>query len=151
MRPGGRAHCTAARNCSNKGCQIFNVSRPWMSAIAQQVEDLFETSRKRLGGTARMGVFGVLFSPKGERRSNVGFNERLKFPMASVVKVPLAMLVASEIANGSLSPHEQIAICSRTASPGLLTIMVSSGTTCRKVFIQKSDTGSPASLEISDE
>src|SRR6266487_3603034 len=38
--------------------------------------------------------------------------------MASVVKVPIAMLIASEIANGALSLHEKITIHSRAASPG---------------------------------
>jgi len=80
--------------------------------------DLFQTCRERLGVAARLGVFAVLFDVNGERLSEVGLNESERFPMASIVKVPLAMLVASEIANGSLSLREEIKIRSLTASPG---------------------------------
>jgi len=91
-----------------------------MSAIAQGVQDLFETYAKRLGGSARLGIYGVLLAPNGEKRADVEFNQYERFPMASVVKVPLAMLVASQVANGSLSLDEEITIQSRAASPGLM-------------------------------
>ncbi len=86
-----------------------------MSTVAQEVQDVFQTCRKRLGAAARLGISAVLFDRNGERCTDVGFNEHQRFPMASVVKVPLAMLVASEVANGS-----EISIHSRTASPGLV-------------------------------
>src|SRR5881296_2907783 len=91
-----------------------------MSAIAQGVQDLFETYGKRLGGSARLGIYGVLLAPNGEKHADVEFNQYERFPMASVVKVPLAMLVASQVANGSLSLDEEITIQSRAASPGLM-------------------------------
>ena len=91
-----------------------------MSAIAQGVQDLFETYGKRLGGSARLGIYGVLLAPNGEKRADVEFNQYERFPMASVVKVPLAMLVASQVANDSLSLDEEITIQSRAASPGLM-------------------------------
>ena len=91
-----------------------------MSAIAQGVQDLFETYAKRLGGSARLGIYGVLLAPNGEKRADVEFNQYERFPMASVVKVALAMLVASQVANDSLSLDEEITIQSRAASPGLM-------------------------------
>jgi len=59
-----------------------------------------------------------LYDPHGERRAAIGFNEDNRFPMASVVKVPIGMRIASEIANGTLSLNEKITIHSRAASPG---------------------------------
>src|SRR2546426_2976182 len=91
-----------------------------MSAVDQAIQDLFQICQNRLGEAARLGVSATLFGPKGEPRSDVAYNEYERFPMASVVKVPLAMFLASEIANGSLSLYEQITIRSRAASPGLI-------------------------------
>src|SRR5437016_12416642 len=90
-----------------------------MSAIAQGVQDLFETYAKRLGGSARLGIYGVLLAPNGEKRADVEFNQYERFPMASVVKVPLGMLGASQVANGSWSLDEELTRQSRAASPGL--------------------------------
>src|SRR5436190_10345624 len=92
-----------------------------MSIVAQKPRELFQTCQKQLGGTARLGISAVLFDPDGEKRADIAFNEDERFPMASVVKVPIAMLIASEIANGALSLHETITIQPRAFSPGLIT------------------------------
>ena len=91
-----------------------------MITVAQEPQELFQTCQKQLGGTARLGVSAILFDPNSKRCARIGFNEDERFPMASVVKVPIAMLIAWEIANGALSLHEKITIQSRTASPGLI-------------------------------
>ena len=88
---------------------------------ARKPQELFQTCQSQLGGDAKLGVSAALFDPNGNRRAEMGFNEQERFPMASVVKVPIAMLIASEIANGALSLHEEITIESRAASPGLIT------------------------------
>src|SRR5947199_8554784 len=92
-----------------------------VSTVAQEPQELFRTCQEQLGGTARLGVSAVLFDPNGEKRAAIGFNEDERFPMASVVKVPIAMLVASEIAKGTFSLHEKITISARDVSPGLIT------------------------------
>ena len=92
-----------------------------VSTVAQEPQELFRTCQEQLGGTARLGVSAVLFDPDGEKRAAIGFNEDERFPMASVVKVAIAMLVASEIAKGAVSLHEKIAIHSQDVSPGLIT------------------------------
>jgi len=92
-----------------------------MSTVVQEPQAFFQACQKRLGGTARLGISAVLFDPGGEKRADISFNEDARFPMASVVKVPIAMLIASEIANGALSLHETITIHPRAFSPGLIT------------------------------
>ena len=92
-----------------------------MSTVVQEPQAFFQACQKRLGGTARLGISAVLFDPSGEKRADISFNEDARFPMASVVKVPIAMLIASEIANGALSLHETITIHPRAFSPGLIT------------------------------
>ena len=90
-----------------------------MSTVVQDPQEFFKSCQKRLGRGGRLGVSALLFDPNGERRAHIGFNEDDRFPMASVVKVPIGMLIASEIANGTLSLDEKITIHSRAASPGL--------------------------------
>jgi len=91
-----------------------------MSTVAQDPQEFFKSCQKRLGPDGRLGVSALLFDPNGERRAHIGFNEDDRFPMASVVKVPIGMLIACEIANRTLSVDEKIRIHSRTASPGLI-------------------------------
>ena len=91
-----------------------------MSTVAQDPPEVFQSCQRRLGQSGRPGVSALLFDPNGERRAHIGFNEDDRFPMASVVKVPIGMLIACEIANRTLSVDEKIRIHSRTASPGLI-------------------------------
>ena len=46
-----------------------------MSTVLQETQELFRTCQKRLGGTARLGFYAVLFDPDGEKRADIGFNE----------------------------------------------------------------------------
>src|SRR5207249_1140561 len=87
-----------------------------MSTVAQDPPEVFHSCQRRLGQSGRLGISALLFDPNGERRAHIGFNEEDRFPMASVVKVPIGMLTASEIANGALSLDEKITIHSRTAT-----------------------------------
>src|SRR6185295_4678000 len=91
-----------------------------MSSIAGETQEHFRTCQKRLGGRGKLGISALLWSPGGERLDQMGFNEDDRFPMASIVKVPLCMLIASEVADGALSLAEEIAIDSASASPGMV-------------------------------
>src|SRR2546426_11566962 len=91
-----------------------------MFTVAQDLQEFFQSCQKQLGPSARLGISALLFDPNRERRAATRFNEDDRFPMASIVKVPIGMLVASKIADGNLSLHETITIPSRVASPGLI-------------------------------
>src|SRR5207247_11135078 len=60
-----------------------------------------------------------LHETNGQVRDEITFDADGLFPMASTVKVPIAMLAARRIGNGELSLDEEIKIDSSLLSPGL--------------------------------
>jgi beta-lactamase class A len=75
---------------------------------------------KGLGPAGRLGVAARLHDANGQVRDESVFNADLPFPMASVVKVPIAMAIASRIHGGELSPEDTIRIDSSLRSPGMV-------------------------------
>src|SRR5437660_744292 len=75
---------------------------------------------KGLGPAGRLGVAARLHDANGQVRDEIVFNADSPFPMASVVKVPVAMAVASRIHESGFSLDEKIQIDSSMRSPGMV-------------------------------
>jgi beta-lactamase class A len=75
--------------------------------------------QKRLGPQGRMGIAARFFDSGGGLQDEVTFNARQLFPMASIAKIAIAMLVAAGVENLELSLDDTIPIDSRLLSPGL--------------------------------
>jgi hypothetical protein len=75
--------------------------------------------QKRLGPQGRMGIAARFFDSVGGLQDEVTFNARQLFPMASIAKIAIAMLVAARVENLELSLDDTIPIDSRLLSPGL--------------------------------
>ena len=80
----------------------------------------FSELQKQLGPRGRLGVFARLFEAGGQLRNEVAFNADELFPMASIAKIAIAMLVASRVQSGACRLDEIIRIDPRLISPGLL-------------------------------
>ena len=66
--------------------------------------------QKRLGTQGRMGIAARFFDSGGGLQDEVTFNARQLFPMASIAKIAIAMLVAAGVENLELSLDDTIPI-----------------------------------------
>ncbi len=65
-----------------------------------------------------LGMDGYLLARNIDTGDELGFNTETPVPLASVVKVPLALAVLERVADGSLDPAHQVTIDPATASYG---------------------------------
>jgi beta-lactamase class A len=81
----------------------------------------FKAFEERLGQRAELGITASLFDSSARPKSEISWNGDRYFPMASVVKVPIGMALASEVATGAVSFNDHVGIASWTATPGPVT------------------------------
>jgi beta-lactamase class A len=70
--------------------------------------------QKRLGPQGRMGIAARFFRSGGGLQDEVTFNAGQLFPMASIAKIAIAMLVAARVENLELSLSRSGSTRSRT-------------------------------------
>ena len=75
--------------------------------------------QKNLGPHGRLGIAARLFTSDRRPYADIAFNADQKFPMASIAKIPIAMLASERIAERELSLDEQMDVDSLSLSPGL--------------------------------
>jgi beta-lactamase class A len=81
----------------------------------------FLALQKPLGPRGRLGIAArLLDAGGGQALRELTFNEDQLFPMASTVKIPIAMFAARRINRGDFQADEKIAIDSSLLSPGLV-------------------------------
>ncbi len=71
-----------------------------------------------LGPGGRLGVSAALLDPTGAVAARIDYRSGESFPMASVVKIPIAMAVTLLSDRGQLSFRDQLIASSDSASPG---------------------------------
>lgn len=84
----------------------------------ESVEEILQDCERELGGTGELGVSAALFDRHGNSISVINFKADMSFPMASVVKVPIGLTLAVEVANRAISFNDKINITSRNVTPG---------------------------------
>ena len=83
--------------------------------------EIFKEFEEPLGQRAELGIMASLFDSNAQQKSEVSWHGGWYFPMASIVKVPICMALASEVATGAVSLNDHVRIASWTATPGPLT------------------------------
>jgi beta-lactamase class A len=80
----------------------------------------FLALQKPLGPRGRLGIAARLLDAAGRTLDEITFNADEAFPMASTVKIPIAMFAARRIDSGEFPADERIAFDSSLYSPGLV-------------------------------
>ena len=78
----------------------------------------FADVESQLGEPGQLGVSATLLDAAGEARDHLEYKAERRFPMASVVKVPIGMAFEMRSRRGEASFEEILTITSRTACPG---------------------------------
>ena len=82
------------------------------------LQHVFRTNEERLGPEAQLGVAISLFDSAGRALSQYDYRADQLFPMASIVKIPIAMALASKVATGAAAFEDCVQIRSSLATPG---------------------------------
>ena len=85
------------------------------------LQAIFTTYEEHLGRTAELGIAASLFDSSGGQKAECRYRADRPFPMASVVKVPVAMALVVAVTNGSVSFEDRIRITSSIATVGPIT------------------------------
>ena len=80
--------------------------------------DVIATLEPELGPTGKLGVSACLYDSTCDAISRIEYKARQFFPLASVVKVAIAMKYETDVFYGNLSPQEAVPIFRGTSSPG---------------------------------
>ena len=88
-----------------------------MQPTPDDLRDHMSSLEKRLGEGA-LGLHALLVGADGSERSEVRFNSNRYFPMASVVKIPIAMSLVSEVLSGRVSFDETLTVQPARVCPG---------------------------------
>ena len=91
-----------------------------MSLTQKDLHDTFISFQEQLGYGGRLGLSALLVGANGNESAEVDFNADKYFPMASIVKIPIAMALVSEVARGRVALDETLTVEPGRACPGPL-------------------------------
>src|SRR5689334_1061837 len=82
------------------------------------LQETFRIREARLGTHAELGIAASLFDSDGHQKAQCSYKVNRLFPMASLVKIPIAMAFVSAAQTGSISFEDRVRIESSFAAPG---------------------------------
>jgi beta-lactamase class A len=85
------------------------------------LQEIFRTYEGHLGRGAELGIAASLFDSNAHQKSEINWHGERHSPMASIVKIPIGMALASKAADGAVSFNDYVQVASWTATPGPVT------------------------------